>query len=129
MAIKQEDITDLYNPYGFRIDFSTSEGRKIYARSTRGLDEDERFDMSVDGAEDFFDATMQASEEFCWGDVVENIGVEWNSQGAAGKTKNLFGDRSDLTFEEVEDAAKLRWGDGYTNIIVTEDVDDAVHQD
>ena len=90
--------TDIYNPYAFKIDLSSSEGRKVYARSTRGLDDDEKYDMSVEDAENFFDAAMQASEEFCWGNVVENIEIDWDSQGNPKETKNLFEDRSDLTF-------------------------------
>ena len=119
---------DVYNPYAFKIDLSSSEGRKVYARSTKGLDDDEKYDMSVEDAENFFDAAVQASEEFCWGDVVENIEINWDSQGNLKETKNMFEDQSDLTFSEVEDAAKLRWGDGYSNIILTNSVSEAIHQ-
>ena len=119
---------DIYNPYTLKIDLNTAEGRKAYARSTKGLEDDHKYDMSVEGADDFFYAAMQASEEYCWGDVVKNIGVDWNPRGNVGGTKNPFEDRSNLTFDEVEDAAKNRYANGYTNVIAVDGVKEATHQ-
>ena len=76
--VKEE--VDIYNPYAKKIDLLSSKGRKLYTRSTKGLDNDHKYNMS-EGAEDFFGAIIQASERFCWGDVVENIGINWDLQG------------------------------------------------
>ena len=89
--------------------------------------------MSLKGAEDFFDTVSKANEDFWWGDIVENIGIDWDFQGKtelakAETAKELFDNMSSLTFEQVKDATKMRWSNGYTNVIMVDDLDKAMHQ-
>ena len=76
-----------------------SERRKVYAWSTRDLEDGNKYDMSLKGAEDFFDAVSQANDGFWWEYVVESTVVDWDFQGKVELAKKLFDDRSSLTFE------------------------------
>ena len=122
----------LTNPY--KIDFNletTKEHRQLFNLATKGLDDDDKFDLSLKKSKDFMEEVEEANQQFAWGPAFNAITITPGNSTRSGQgavTKSLATEPKSITLEEVVRNAQRIWSGGATNNRVASTTEDRITQ-
>ena len=91
------------NPYRGAIDPDTMKGKKIIAKMTAGLSEEDKFDIKRENIIEFKDNLEEAVNVFYYGCVVYAVPIEHDEDGNITETANLLTETNQCTLEKVMD--------------------------
>ena len=100
-------ISDLTNPFAGIIDLKDKVGLSLFAKATKGLNKENKFNLSQETARKTVEAIEQANQAFFWGLVCFKITASKDSLNY-----DLVTQYGKLTLQDVIDHSKLIWGSG-----------------
>ena len=80
----------ILNPCRGAINPDTIEGKKMIAKMTADLAEEDRFDMKRENIVEFKDNLEEAVNVFCYGCAMHAIPIKHNENGDIAETANLL---------------------------------------
>ena len=101
--LNQQRILFVDNPFAGDINPGTPEGAKLYMKGTAQIDNDDKFDITIDNAQRFLNRMSRDTNTFGWGVLVRHLHVGPN------EFKNILVDHKDITKEDIKHQAYRNW--------------------
>lgn len=98
------------NPCRGNVDPDTMEGKKMIAKMTAGLAEEDKFDLKKENIIEFKDNLEEAANAFCCGCVMHAIPTEHDDEGNILNAANLLAETNQVTLGQVMDFSRQIWG-------------------
>ena len=97
-------IDDNTNPYSQTINLKDKTGLSLFREACKGLDDDDKVDLTIENAKAFKEEVDRAAADFCWGTICSDIPND------AGKGIDLLDDYKNLKLTNVKNFANVTWG-------------------
>ena len=92
------------------IDPDDWESKKMIFKMTKGLDDEDKFDMTSKNIRDFRDQVEEAADKFCFGSVLFNAPIACDDEVEVLDTANLVTEPNATSKKDVQDFASRTWG-------------------
>lgn len=94
-------MANIANPYRGLIDPDDADGKKMFFKMTKGLDESDKFNLTSKNIGDFRDEVEEAAHTFCFGSVLFNVPISYDVDGDVLDTRNLVTEPNAVSKEDV----------------------------
>ena len=103
-------MANIANPYRVPIDPDNADSKKTNFKTTKGLDENDKFDLTSKNIGDFKDQAEEATHIFCFCSMLFTIPISYDVDGDALDTKNLVTEPNTVFRQDSQECASQVWG-------------------
>ena len=89
---------------------TTDRGFKLWEKATKGLPDDELYDLSQGKIKEFKAAVDEACNKFHWGTIIQAVPIEHDEHGAVSETASLLRDLTRVALNIIKGNAEQIWG-------------------